>query len=201
MRLQPPQTVRTLQNALHAKAKQAPRYRFYTLYDKIYRTDVLHFAYRCSLANAGAPGVDGQTFEQIETYGRERWLDELAEALRTKTYRESALRRVYIPKPDGSQRPLGIATITDRVVQTATLLVLEPIFEADLEPEQYAYRSRRSALSRRQAGSCATQHRAQGRSRCRPERLLRRDPAGGVDQVGCASHQRRGGAASDQEVA
>ena len=90
--------------------------------------------------------MDGQTFEQIETYGLQRWLDELAEALRTKTYRPSALRRVYLPKPDRSQRPLGIATIKDRVVQTATLLVLEPIFEADLEPEQYAYRSGRSAL-------------------------------------------------------
>ncbi len=146
MRLIPPETVRTLQNALHAKAKQAPSYRFYTLYDKIYRADVLRLAYRCSLANAGAPGVDGQTFEQIEAYGRQRWLDELAEALRTKTYRPSALRRVYIPKPDRSQRPLGIATIKDRVVQRATLLVLEPIFEADLEPEQYAYRSGRSAL-------------------------------------------------------
>jgi len=74
-----PETVRTLQNALHAKAKQAPSYRFYTLYDKIYRADVLRLAYRCSLANAGAPGVDGQTFEQIEAYGRQRWLDELAE--------------------------------------------------------------------------------------------------------------------------
>jgi RNA-directed DNA polymerase len=138
--------VEKLQQALHAKAKQSPGYRFYSLYDKIYRTDVLWVAYRRCLINGGAPGVDGQTFEQIEAYGVKRWLDELAEELRTKNYRPQPVLRAYVPKPDGKQRPLGIPTIKDRVVQTAVLLVLEPIFEADLQPEQYAYRTGRSAL-------------------------------------------------------
>ena len=147
MRLIPPETVRKLQNALHAKAKEAFSYRFYALFDKVYREDILYFAYRCAFANKGAPGVDGQTFEEIEAYGRDLWLDELAEELRTKTYRAEAVRRVEIPKPGGSTRPLGIATIKDRVVQTAVLIVLQPIFEVDLQPEQYAYRPGRSALN------------------------------------------------------
>jgi RNA-directed DNA polymerase len=139
--------VEKLQQALHAKAKQSPGFRFYALYDKIYRADVLWVAHRRCLINGGAPGVDGQTFEDIKAYGEKRWLDELAEELRTKNYQPQPVRRVYIPKPDGKQRPLGIPTIKDRVVQTAALLVLEPIFEADLEPEQYAYRPSRSALN------------------------------------------------------
>jgi RNA-directed DNA polymerase len=144
--LVPPGKVQTLQEALHAKAKSAPNYRFYALYDKLYRFDVLDYAYRCCRTNDGAAGVDGQTFDDIVKYGVERWLDELADELRKKTYRPQAVRRVYIPKPDGKQRPLGIPTIKDRVVQMAALLVLEPIFEADLQPEQYAYRQGRSAL-------------------------------------------------------
>jgi group II intron reverse transcriptase/maturase len=131
---------------LHAKAKSAPTYRFYALYDKVYRTDVLWYAYQCCRLNDGAAGVDGQTFADIEAYGVGKWLGELAEQLRKQTYRPQAVRRVYIPKPDGKQRPLGIPTVQDRVVQTAVLLVLEPIFEADLQPEQYAYRPGRSAL-------------------------------------------------------
>jgi group II intron reverse transcriptase/maturase len=131
---------------LHAKAKGSPRYRFYLLYDKVYREDVLAYAYQRCQANGGAAGVDDQSFGDIEAYGVERWLGELAEELRKKTYRPQAVRRVFIPKPGGSRRPLGIPTIRDRVVQMAVVLVLEAIFEADLPPEQYAYRSGRSAL-------------------------------------------------------
>jgi group II intron reverse transcriptase/maturase len=146
MSLRPPDKVRKLQETLHAKAKGSPGYRFYALYDKVYRADVLKFAYRCCLHNGGAAGVDGERFEDIEAYGVERWLGELAEQLRNKTYRAEAVRRVWIPKPDGTKRPLGLPTVKDRVVQTAAVLVLEPIFEADLQPEQYAYRPGRSAL-------------------------------------------------------
>jgi RNA-directed DNA polymerase len=146
MSLLPPAKVGKLQETLHAKAKRAPNYRFYALYDKVYRADVLWHAYQCCRTNDGAPGVDGQTFADIEAYGLTKWLGELAETLRGKTYRPQAVRRVYIPKPDGKQRPLGIPTVKDRVVQMAALVVLEPIFEADLQPEQYAYRPGRSAL-------------------------------------------------------
>jgi len=146
MSLQPPTKVGKLQAALHSKAKGSPDYRFYTLYDKILRRDVLWFAHRRCLINGGAPGVDGETFDDIEAYGEGRWLDELADDLRNKTYRPQAVRRVWIPKPGSSEkRPLGIPTIRDRVVQMAVLLIVEPIFEADLQSEQYAYRSGRSA--------------------------------------------------------
>jgi RNA-directed DNA polymerase len=144
--LLPPTKVGKLQTALHTKAKNSPSYRFYALYDKIYCRDVLGFAYDRCRANRGAPGVDGQSFADIEEYGREQWLDELMEELKNETYHPQPVRRVYIPKPDGKQRPLGIPCIKDRVVQMAAVLVLEPIFEADLEPEQHAYRPERSAL-------------------------------------------------------
>lgn len=141
-----PVSVQKLQSTLHAKAKAEPEFRFYLLYDKVYRADVLDYAYRCCKANKGAAGVDGQRFEDIEAYGEERWLGELAQRLRGKTYEPQAVKRVWIPKPNSKKmRPLGVPTITDRVVQTAMLLVLSPIFEADLAPEQYAYRSDRSA--------------------------------------------------------
>jgi len=138
--------VQKLQAALHAKAKGSPSYRFYALYDKVYRADVLEEAYERCRENGGAPGNDGQTFADIENYGVQQWLGELAQELRDKRYRPHAVRRVYIPKPDGKQRPLGIPTIKDRVAQMAAVLVLEPIFEADLQPEQYAYRANRNAL-------------------------------------------------------
>jgi len=135
-----------LQAALHAKAKASPDQKFHALYDKVYRKDVLEHAYDCCRANGGAEGVDGQKFEDIEKYGLDQWLGELAEELKVKTYRPSPVRRVWIPKPDGKKRPLGIPTIKDRVAQTAAMLVLQPIFEADLQGEQYAYRPQRSAL-------------------------------------------------------
>ena len=141
-----PASVQKLQTALHDKAKEAPDFRFHALYDKVYRKDVLAFAYDCCKANGGTAGVDGQTFEDIETYGRERWLDELAQELKSRTYQPLPVRRVYIPKPDGKQRPLGVPAIRDRAAEVAAVLVLEPIFEADLPPEQYAYRRDRSAL-------------------------------------------------------
>jgi len=146
MNLATPSSVQKLQTALHDKAKGSPNFRFYALYDKVYRKDVLEFACECCKANGGAAGVDGQSFEDIEKYGVERWVDELAEELRSRTYRPLPVRRVYIPKPDGKQRPLGVPTIRDRTAETAAVLVLEPIFEADLQPEQYAYRQDRSAL-------------------------------------------------------
>jgi RNA-directed DNA polymerase len=146
MSLTTPVSVQKLQTALHAKAKETSGYRFYALYDKVYREDVLAFAYQCCRANGGVAGADGQTFEDIEAYGAKRWLDELAQELKSRTYRPLPVRRVYIPKPDGKRRPLGIPAIRDRVAETAAVLVLEPIFEADLQPEQYAYRRDRSAL-------------------------------------------------------
>ena len=134
-----------LQEALHAKAKGNPSYRFYALYDKIYRADVLAEAWRRSRANGGASGVDGVEFEQIEREGVEQWLGQLAQELKEKRYEPGAVRRVMIPKANGKQRPLGIPTIRDRVVQMAAVLILEPIFEADLAAEQHAYRAKHSA--------------------------------------------------------
>jgi RNA-directed DNA polymerase len=147
MSLVTPASVQKLQTALHAKAKESPRFRFYALYDKVHRKDILTYAYECCRANGGAAGVDGQRFEDIEAYGVERWLDELAQELKSRTYQPLPVRRVYIPKPDGkTQRPLGVPAIRDRTAEMAAVLVLEPIFEADLSPEQYAYRRDRSAL-------------------------------------------------------
>ena len=143
--LSTPKSVQKLQTALHAKAEAEAGYRFYVLYDKISREDILAHAYAQCRSNKGAPGVDGQDFADIEAYGVERWLGELALALRQETYRPDPIRRVYIPKANGKLRPLGISTLRDRVCMTAAMLVLEPIFEADLPPEQYAYRPGRNA--------------------------------------------------------
>jgi group II intron reverse transcriptase/maturase len=143
--LSTPNSVQKLQTALHAKAKAEAGYRFYALYDKISREDILTHAYAQCRSNKGAPGVDGQDFADIEAYGVERWLAELALALREATYRPEPIRRVFIPKANGKLRPLGISTVRDRVCMTAAMLVLDPIFEADLPPELYAYRAGRNA--------------------------------------------------------
>jgi hypothetical protein len=145
MVLTTPDAIRTLQRKLYGKPKTEPGYRFYQLYDKVWRADILHHAYDLARANKGAPGVDGGTFEQIEAAGLADWLTRLGEELRTRTYQCQPVRRVMIPKPGGGERPLGIPTIRDRVVQTAAKLVLEPILEADLEPAAYGYRPKRSA--------------------------------------------------------
>ena len=145
MSLQTPEAIRTLQRKLYGKAKAEPGYRFYLLYDKMYREDILAHAYALGKSNAGAPGVDNQSFWGIETGGLEDWLNGLREELRAKTYRPQPVRRVMIPKPGGGERPLGIPTIRDRVVQTAAKLVLEPIFEADLDPAAFGYRPKRGA--------------------------------------------------------
>ena len=185
--LSTPGSVQKLQTALHAKAKAAPGYRFYALYDKMYREDVLALAYARAVPIGGASGVDGQTFADIEAYGVERWLDELALALRQETYRPQPIRRVYIPKPDGKHRPLGIATLRDRVVQTAAMLVLEPIFEADLP----------AGAVRLPAGPQCPGGGRRGRSTAVPGHtevvdadlrgLLRQHPAPRTDEIGGAS--------------
>ena len=142
-----PDSVRKLQTALHVKAKGNPDRRFHALSDKVWRADVLAAAWQAVRRNGGASGVDGETFEHIEAQGAERWLGELAKQLRENTYRPEAVRQVLIPKKQpGKYRPLGIPCIRDRVAQTAAMLVLSPIFEADLQAEQYAYREGRSAL-------------------------------------------------------
>src|SRR4030095_10754610 len=140
-----PASVQKLQRALHAKAKAEPGYRFYALYDKTSRDDIRMHAYAQCRSNKGAPGVDGQDFADVEAYGVARWLGELALALREETYRPNPIRRGFMPKAHGKLRPLGISTVRDRVCMTAAMLVLEPIFEADLPPEQYAYRPGRNA--------------------------------------------------------
>jgi RNA-directed DNA polymerase len=146
MSLATPEKIRSLQRKLYRKAKAEPAFRFYVLYDKICREDILHHAYGLARANAGAAGVDGVSFAQIEASGLEAWLAGLREDLVAKTYRPDPVRRVLIPKPDGGERPLGIPTIRDRVVQTAAKLVLEPIFEADFEDTAYGYRPARGAV-------------------------------------------------------
>ena len=146
MSLETPDKIRSLQRKLYCKAKAEPAFRFYLLYDKICREDILRHAYALARANAGAPGVDGVTFKQIDALGVEEWLAGLREELVSKTYRPDPVRRVTIPKPGGGERPLGIPTIRDRVVQTAAKIVLEPIFEADFEDSAYGYQPRCSAV-------------------------------------------------------
>ena len=145
MSLETPIKIRELQRKLYIKAKQEPNYRFYLLYDKICREDILAHAYGLAKANGGAAGVDGEPFADIETNGREAWLAALRQELIEESYRPKPVRRVMIPKANGGERPLGIPTIRDRVAQTAAKLVVEPILEADLEPNAYGYRPKRSA--------------------------------------------------------
>jgi len=146
MSLATPERIRAFQNKLYEKAKGEPQFRFYQLYDKVYREDMLAHAWRLAKANNGAPGVDGKRFEDIEAEGLEKWLEELRKELHDKTYRPDPVRRVMIPKPGRGERPLGIPTIKDRVAQTAAKMVMEPIFEADFNDGMYGYRPGRSAL-------------------------------------------------------
>jgi RNA-directed DNA polymerase len=146
MSLATPMKIRIFQRKLYCKAKAEPDYRFYLLYDKICREDILEHAYALARANGGAPGVDGVTFKEIEKSGLTEWLADLRKDLCEKTYRPSPVRRVMIPKPGGGERPLGIPTIRDRVAQHAAKLVLEPVFEADFEDSAYGYRPRRSGV-------------------------------------------------------
>jgi RNA-directed DNA polymerase len=132
--------VKKLQDLLQMKAKTEPAFRFYTLWDKVCRKDILQEAYRRCRANAGASGVDGRTFKQIETEGQERWLEQLQEELQSGHYNPKPLLRIWIPKSNGGQRPLGIPSIQDRVVQMAVVLVIGPILEADMLPQQYGFR-------------------------------------------------------------
>lgn len=146
MSLQTPAvSVRKLQTALHAKAKADPAYRFYSLWDKVFREDVLRESWRRCRANGGAAGADGVGFEEIESEGLDRWLGNLQQELRAGQYRPRPLLRVWIPKSSGGERPLGIPTIRDRVVQAAVIVVLGPVFEADLLEEQYGFRPGRDA--------------------------------------------------------
>ena len=140
MSLPPPPKVQKLQEALHAKAKGSPDYRFYALYDKVFRKDILEWAYVRCRANDGAPGVDRQTFEDIEAYGLDRWLDELAADLKAKTYRPQPVRRVEIPKEDGTTRPLGISCTEDKIVQEMTRRILEAIYEPLFLNTSYGFR-------------------------------------------------------------
>ena len=141
-----PDTIRTLQRKLYCKAKQEPACRFHALYDKVYRADILGHAYNLVRANKGSAGIDGITFKAIEeNEGATAFIAELKEALRDKTYKPDPVKRVMIPKSDGTKRPLGIPTIRDRVAQMAAKLVIEPIFEADFCDTSYGFRPKRSA--------------------------------------------------------
>ena len=145
MSLTTPESIRTLQRKLYLKAKAEPGFRFHQLYDKVWRADFLAHAYALCRSNAGAPGVDGVTFAMIEAAGLEGWLSGLCEELRQKTYRAQPVRRVMIPKPTGGERPLGIPTFEDKVLQRAITMLLEAVYEQDFMDCSYGFRPRRSA--------------------------------------------------------
>ena len=190
-----------LQDGTACESERAPSYRFYALYDKVYRADVLAPPTNAAEANRGQRGWTARRSRTSRRTAWRRWLGELAQELKDKTYRPQAVRRVWIPKADGKQRPLGIPTIRDRVVQMAAVLVLEPIFEADLQPEQHAYRAERSAQDAVREVQGLAGSRLYGSGRCGLERLLRQHSARRTDEVGGSSGQRSAPAASDQDVA
>jgi len=161
--LETPEKIRELQRKLYQKAKQEKEFRFYLLYDKVYRMDILNHAYKLVKANKGAAGVDGVTFEAIEKMegGVGRYLESIAEELRSKNYKPMPVKRVYIPKPDGNKRPLGIPTIKDRIVQMTAKTVIEPIFEADFQENSYGFRPNRNA---HQAVNDISLHLAKGKT-------------------------------------
>jgi RNA-directed DNA polymerase len=161
--LETPEKIRELQRKLYQKAKQEKEYRFYLLYDKIYRLDILSHAYNFVRANKGAPGMDGETFERIEARegGAKEYIEEIAGELRRKKYKPRAVRRVHIPKAGGGKRPLGIPTIKDRVVQMAVKIIVEPIFEADFQDNSYEFRPKRNA---HQAVQDVTEHLLKGKT-------------------------------------
>ena len=201
MSLETPVKIRNLQRKLYCKAKAEPAFRFYLLFDKIHREDILRHAYGLARSNAGAPGVDGETFAEIAAAGEEAWLAGLRQELTTKTYRPAPVRRVTIPKPGGGERPLGIPTIRDRVVQTAAKLVLEPIFEADLEDSVVWLSARPWWNGPCQGSAPAVGPGLHGCGRCRSIEVLRYDPARRAPQIGGAPHRRSACALADQDVA
>jgi reverse transcriptase-like protein len=200
--LKTPEKLRTLQEALGAKAKREPSYRFYLLYDKVYRDDVLLHAWALSRSKNGAPGVDRKTFADIEAYGVEKWLAELKEELRRELYKPQPVRRVMIPKASGvGERPLGIPTIRDRVVQTAAKLVLEPIFEVDFDDAAYGYRPGRSAVEAVTKVHTAVQTGHTEVVDADVSKYFDTIPACRADEVSRTTCQRREDAASGEDVA
>src|SRR3989304_9891464 len=141
----PAERVGMLQEKLYCKAKQERNYKFYVLYDKMFIPFMLQEAYKKVKANGGSPGIDGQNFKDIEEYGLEKFLNELGEDLRKRTYKPQAVKRVWIDKANGSKRPLGIPTLRDRVAQAVCKMIIEPIFEADFEECSYGFRPNRSS--------------------------------------------------------